>query len=756
MDMDSDETIARLTAGYGHWFLDDARLDEARLAGRLHPYEHLFSSVRINGLTLKNRIALAPIGNISMSEESGRPSARMVRYFAERARGGAGLLISGLIPVSHDIDPAVTEPGGVSYFPRLDRSRSVFSGWRDIATACHAYGARFFVQLSAGVGRVGSPECLLTKHRLPVSASWNPSFYIPAIQCRPLLDHECRRIVRAAGQAAADAKAMQIDGVHVHGHEGYLLGQLTNPAFNRRRHGRYADWQRFGLDLVREIRRRTGPSYPIMYRLDLSAALRDTYGERLGSVGALRRFAGERTVAMTLDFMANLVEAGVDAFDVDLGCYDNWWLPHPPTGMPPGCFVDVARVAREYLSERRARSNAGLEVPVAAVGKLGDPDVCERALRGGACDMVLLGRPLHADPEWPAKAFAGRTREIVPCIGDQEGCLNELTEGGHPQCAVNPRTGFEDVYEREAPPAERPRRVAVVGAGPCGIACASAAARRGHRVTVFEARERPGGMLVPGSVPRAKLDVANYLAYLEGLLERTAGECGVDVRLGTAASAEQLAAEGFDTVVACTGAEVRRPHVAGIDGPKVVTAVGLLREPGRAASSGPVVVLGGGSVGCEVAFWLAAEHGKRVTVVELLPHLMKGDCTANRGYLLHYLEKLGVRLLTYARATAVGEASVSVVRNVAPGVPDPYVTWSPLLPDNIPNPLARRIPERYVEEELEADLVVVATGLTPASGLYEDCVRERVAPELHNIGDSFSVGRVFDAVRAGFVLGRSL
>lgn len=756
MDVGHDDTVRRLTGEHGSWFLDDARLEQGRLSGRLHPFERLFSPVRINGVTLANRVGMAPLGNLSAAEETGRPSERMVRYFAERARGGAGLLISGLVPVSQRVDPSVTEPGGLSYFPRIDRSRSVFTGWRNIASACHAYGARFFVQLSAGMGRVGSPECLLTKHRPPVSASWNPNYYMPQVPCRPLLDHECRRIVKAAGQAAADARAMQIDGVHVHGHEGYLLDQLTNPAFNRRRHGRYADWQAFGLELVREIRRRTADDYPIMYRIDLSAALAETYGERMRTVSSLRRFTPERTVAMTLDYMVNLVAAGVDAFDVDLGCYDNWWLPHPPTSMPPGCYVEAARVAREHLRARDVRSNAGLDVPVAAVGKLGNPDLCEQVLRDEACDFVLLGRPLLADPDWPAKAYAGRVADIVPCIGDQEGCLNELTEGGHLQCSVNPRAGFEDVYERDLPPAESPRRVAVVGAGPAGVACACAAARRGHEVVVFEARDRPGGMLVPGSVPRSKLDVANYLRYLERQLEHAAAEHGVDVRLGCAATADLLAGGAFEAVVTCTGGEPLQPRLAGAGGPNVVTAVGLLREPALAAGAARVVVIGGGAVGCEVAFWLAAEHGRQVAVVEQLPYLMKGDCTANRGYLLHHLEELGVRLLNCARVTAIDGAGVHVLRNLGARVPDPYCTWSPLLPDNLENPLARRMDLREAGQRLDADLVVLATGLAPAAGLYRECLARHVAPQVFNIGDSFAVGRVLDAVRAGFTLGRTL
>ncbi len=746
----------RFTDDYGDWFLRDERLAQGRMTATLHPFERLFSPVAINAVTIKNRIVMGPMGNLSSADETGRPSDRMVSWFAERARGGAGLITSGLVPVSHGIDPAVTEPGGLSYFPRIDRSRSVFAGWRDITTACHAHGARFFVQLTAGLGRVGSPECLLSRHRLPVSASWNRNFYLPTVPCRPLLDRECRAIVKAAGQAAADARAMQVDGVYLHGHEGYLLDQLTSPAFNRRRHGRYADWRRFGLDLVAEVRRRTGPRYPIMYRLDLTSALDETYGERMSTVGGLRRLRGERTAEMTLAFMADLVAAGVDAFDVDLGCYDDWWLPHPPTFMPPGCFLEVARVARDHLRTRGVRSNAGFEVAVVAVGKLGNPDLCEQALRDEACDMVMLARPLLADPQWPLKAYAGRVAEIVPCIGDQEGCLNEIVEAGHPQCAVNPRAGFEHLVPAVAPPAAPPRRVAVVGAGPAGVACACAAAERGHDVTLYERLDRPGGMLVPGSVPRAKLDVANYLDYLGGLLDRTAAAHELHVRCETDAGPDTLAGESFDVVVTCTGAETVRPPVDGIDADHVVAAVDLLRRPEGAADARRVVVVGGGAVGCEVAFWLAAEHGKDVTVVEMLPHFMAGTCTANRGYLLHYLERHGVRLLNCTRLAAVGQTSVAVRRNAAPAVPDPYVTWAPLLPANIRNPLARPLPVDEVDDTLAADLVVLAAGLRPAAALHDECLRRRVAPELFNIGDSFAVGRVVDAVKAGFALGRSL
>ena len=441
--MGKDALVQQLVDSYDSWAAttdnsanDPARAGAcggaARMTQELYPYDRLFSPIKINRLTIKNRIVMAPMGNIDMCEEIGRPNDMMLQYFFARAKGGCGLITTGLVPVSHGIDATVTELDGLTYFPRIDRSRTVMPGWRDLAQGVHAYGSRIFVQLTAGLGRVGNPQCLLTQKKFPVSASFLPNYYIPSIPCVRLSDRKLRRIVRNIGQAAADAHAMGIDGVYLHGHEGYLIEQLANPAFNHRKLGRYADWRRFGLDMVAEIRRRVGPDYPIMYRIDLSLALEETYNEKTLGSTYLGRMRGGRTVEQTLSYMEDLVAAGVDVFDVDLGCYDNWWMPHPPASMPAGCFVPVARAVRERFEAHGVRSNAGLPVPVVAVGKLGYPDVAERALREGNCDMVMLGRPLLADPEWPNKAFAGRVADIRPCIGCQEGCLNEFVEGGTP------------------------------------------------------------------------------------------------------------------------------------------------------------------------------------------------------------------------------------------------------------------------------------------------------------------------------------
>ena len=177
--------------------------------------------------------------------------------------------------------------------------------------------------------------------------------------------------------------------------------------------------------------------------------------------------------------------------------------------MPSGCFLDVSKVAKEYFAARGIKSNAGVEVPIVAVGKLGYPDIAEKALRDGKCDMVMLGRPVLADPDWCKKAYAGKVEDIRPCIGCQEACVNEFVEGGHPQCAVNPRTGFEELLPAVPAKAEKAKKIAVIGAGCAGLNFAVTAAQRGHKVEVFEKSDKMGGKMHAAGAPLSKYELHN-------------------------------------------------------------------------------------------------------------------------------------------------------------------------------------------------------------------------------------------------------
>ncbi len=752
--MELDKKLLELTSDYGDWWKKG--YETPQMTNNLYPYTKMFSPIRVNNTVIKNRVVMAPMGNISMCDETGKPNFKMLKYFEERARGGVGLITTGLVPVSFGIDKSLIEKGELSYFPRIDRSRTVFAPWRDLAAMCHTYGATLFIQLTPGLGRVGNPQCLTNQFKFPRSASFNPNWYMSSVPCLPLSDLSLMRIIKRVGQGAADAKACNIDGVYLHGHEGYLLEQLTNPAFNRRKIGKFAKYENFGIEMIKEIRRRVGDDYPIMYRIDLSLALNETYKDRMNTVPSLKKFKNGRTIADTLRYMKNLVEAGVDMFDVDLGCYDNWWLPHPPASMPSGCYLGIAEMVKRFFNDFEVKSNKGLPVPVVAVGKLGYPDLAEQALRDDKCDMVMLGRPLLADADWCNKAYNGEVRDIRPCIGCQEACLNEFVEGGHPQCAVNPRTAFEEEFSREIPRAEKKKFVAVIGAGPAGIVAAETLIKRGHAVDLYE-KKAIGGSLLPGSRAKIKYELKNYLDYLNNTVEKLKENKDFELIKGTA-QAESLRAKGYDAIFVATGTKQLRPRVDGIEGDNVHFAIEILNNPNLVRDAQTIVVVGGGVVGAETAYFLKYECNKDVKLVEMDKYIMNHACTANRGHIIHYLDEAGVEILNCTKLLSIDGNKVKVLQNKHKNVPDPYITWHPILPENVENPLdiLTKIGEDYKERTLFCDMVVLATGVTPANSLYYDCLKGHAAKEIYNIGDSFKSARVFEAVRAAYRCARNI
>jgi 2-enoate reductase len=296
------------------------------------------------------------------------------------------------------------------------------------------------------------------------------------------------------------------------------------------------------------------------------------------------------------------------------------------------------------------------------------------------------------------------------------------------------------------------KRIAVVGGGPAGVVFAVSAAKRGHQVELFEKSGEIGGKLIPGSLPKIKFDVENYKTYLRRIADEAVNSGNLKINFRSEVTAQSLKEKKYDSIVVAVGTGAVTPKLAGIEKARVVQATDLLTDASLLKDAKNIVIVGGGVVGCETAYWLKYEHDREVKVVEMLPEFMDGVCTANRGHLIYYLKKAGVELINCARVTGFEEKGVRISRNVSPTVPNPYNTWQPILPRNIENPLAKKIKPAFKDQTLQADLVVLAMGGRADDALFFEAQRSIAAPELYNIGDSFSAGKVLEATRSAKAL----
>ncbi len=582
----------------------------------------LFEPGRIGTLRLKNRVAMAPMAIGGLVEPDGRFSEQAITYYRERARGGAGLIITGLTTVESQIEKNLLN--GWAAFPRLD-SGAYVPRLSKLADAVHDYGAKLSIQLTAGFGRV-APHFLMRQGR-PPAPSVVPCFHNPRESTREMTVDEIERLVKAFATAARVVQSAGADAVELHGHEGYLLDQFKTALWNKRTDrygGDLAGRLRFPQEVIAAIKKATGPDFPVIYR-----------------VGLTHYLEGGRELEEGIAVVKRLESFGVDALHVDAGCYETWHWAHPPLYQDPGCLTDMAAAAKQAV-----------KIPVIAVGRLAYPQLAEALLIEGKADFIALGRALLADPEWPEKVRLDRVQDIRPCIGDHDGCLGRSFKGKPLSCSVNPAVGLEN--EMALSPAAKPLRVLVVGGGPAGMEAARVAAVRGHQVTLLDRHHGLGGTLIAGSVPSFKKDLRLLIDYFEHQLPQV----GVDVQLGREATPQSVVESGADVVILATGASSILPEVPGIHGSNVVTAVDLLLGKVLPPQHAEVVVLGGGEVGCETAIHLA-QRGCRVTLIEMLPEVLGGVFEANRLQLMQMMQQWQVRVLTNTCLLAVNADGIS-------------------------------------------------------------------------------------------------
>lgn len=644
--------------------------------------KRLFEPGRIGTLPIKNRIVMAPMVPWGLVEPDGMLSPRGIDYYAERAKGGAGLITTGAAITKPDL-----EYRRAQRLFRIDDAQCI-PRLRDLVEAVHEHGARISIQLTPGTGRVIFPPAA----KQPVGPSVLPNVWDPSVMTRELATEEIEALVTSFAMAALIVQEAGADAIEVHGHEGYLIDQFMTSLWNKRQDkygGDLAGRLRFALEIVAAIKNHAGSAFPVIFRY-----------------AGKHYIDGGRELDESLDIARHLEDAGVDALHVDAGCYDDWYWPHPPNYQPPGCMVDIAAAVKKAV-----------RIPVIAVGRLGYPDLAETVLRDGKADFIALGRPLLADPAWPRKAQEGRLHDIVPCIGDHDGCLGRVAvRGAHLSCTVNPACGNEK--EATILPAERRKCVVVAGGGVAGMEAARVAARRGHRVILFEKSDRLGGHLTEAATPEFKDDLRLLNEYYHAQLKKL----GVAVKLGTEATPELIGEERADVVIAATGSSPVIPDIPGIEKERVATAVDVLL--GKRDAGERVIVAGGGLVGCETALHLARQ-GKRVTIVEMLGNIIPDVFEANRQHLYKLLAENGVTVLTDSRLTRVTDTGAVIVNRL-----------------------------RHYEANLRADSVVLAVGLKPDDHLAR--ALEKTGVKVHTVGDCREPRKILHAIWSAFETARAL
>ncbi|MFE3164930.1 FAD-dependent oxidoreductase [Streptomyces sp. NPDC059224] len=515
----------------------------------MSPYPHLLKPLDLGFTTLPNRVLMGSM-HVGL-EEAERGFERMAEFYAARARGGVGLIVTGGIAPNEEGRPY---EGGAKLTTEEEAAQH-----RTVTGAVHRDGGRIALQI-LHFGRYAYHQDLVAPS--PLQAPISP--FAP----RELTDEDVERTIDDYVRTARLARRAGYDGVEIMGSEGYLVNEFIAAGTNRRTDrwgGSYENRMRFPVEIVRRVREAVGTDFIIVYRLSM-----------------LDLVPGGSSLDEVITLAKAVEAAGATLINTGIGWHEAR-IPTIATSVPRGAYTWVTK-----------RLMGEVAVPLVTTNRINTPELAEELLADGTADMVSVARPMLADPDFVAKAAAGTPEAINTCIGCNQACLDHTFSGRITSCLVNPRACHET--ELVLAPTRRRKKVAVVGAGPAGLACAVSAAERGHQVTLFDAAAEIGGQLnVARKVP-GKQEFDETLRYFRHQLDAH----GVDVRLNT--TVEPGDVTGFDEVVVATGVTPRTPDIPGVDHPRVLGYLDVLRD--GAPVGDRVAILGAGGIGFDVAEYL--------------------------------------------------------------------------------------------------------------------------------------------------------
>lgn len=636
----------------------------------------VFEPIKIGKMRLNNRmIVSAMVTNYCTPE--GMATEKFIAYHEHKARGGWGLIITE----DYVITP---NAGGFVNLPGLWDDKQIESH-QNLTKRIHAAGGKIAAQIyHAGRETTSS---IIGEQPVAPSAIREPS--MPEVP-RALCVEEIHLLVEQFGDCALRVKKAGFDAVEIHGAHGYLIGAFASPFSNKRSDeygGTIRNRARFAMEIIRNVKQKCGEDFPVIYRMSVDEYVPGGLEPEESKV--LARY---------------IEEAGADCIHCSQGVYASTHTIIPPSIVPRAAYVDNA-----------AAIKGAVTVPVIAVGRINDVDIAESVLVSGKADMVTMARASLADPDLPNKVLNGRADEVIHCIGCLQGCTGENGKGNCVRCLVNPLTGMEDEYDLELD--DDLKNVMVIGGGVSGCEAAITAAIKGHKVTLIEKSDSLGGQWIPASVPLGKSEFTSFIVWQKQMLKKL----NVTVLLNTVVDQELVELYNPEAVILATGSTPFIPQFKGCDQAFVVTAHDVLM--GKVQIGKRVVVIGGGLVGAETADMLSLQC-KKVSIVEMLPEIMKDGEASPTKYMKERFKKFGVDIYTSTKLMEIGDHRV----------------------------IAEKDGKKLVIDQV--DQVIVAVGVKTNNDLRESI--EKMNCRLIKVGDANGVKNGYLGIREGYEAGLNI